>query len=104
MIEPTFTYRLVKTTYRNQIEYEDGPGSLQNIVSDSSSHIIRVWKNMGEDFGSWILEEGLPGLPRSESLGWVEYSYKLERRPTNSYEHWRLVGFLNPEAYDEYDE
>jgi len=104
MSELTFTYRLTQVTYRNRIEYEDGPGSLQNVVSDSSSHVIRVWENQGEVFGTWLLEDGVPGLSRGTPDGWIEYSYKLERCLTGDENKWKLVGFLEPQEGDDYDE
>lgn len=95
--EQTVKVRLTKTSYSNRLEWEDGPGSLQNVVSDSS--------NYRYDLGNMALEEA-KGLSRSdveEALGiefeedsddgFEEYSYKLEYLDPATGK-WRLVDFL----------
>ena len=104
-----YDYRLIQSTYRQRIEYEDGPGSLQNIVSDVSHRVLYKWKNESEDFGKVLLKEGLSGLPRNSSDGRYDYNHKLERRLTGATSEWEYVGFINArkshdDDYDEYEE
>src|SRR3989344_3461512 len=53
----TFSFRLIKYTYRNRIQYDDGPGSFRHIVADESSHVRWERHNLPESFGTSQLEE-----------------------------------------------
>jgi hypothetical protein len=98
-----FDYQLVEHYYRNRMEWEDGPGSLQNIVSDEHIRVIRTWDNRDEDFGNRLIQSGLSGLECDSDDGWEQYSYYLKRRPIAGGE-WRLVGFVEakPDSDHEY--
>src|SRR3989338_10009647 len=89
----SFDYQLVEHYYRNRTEWEDGPGSLQNITSDKRTRVVRTWEKRDEDFGCRLIKSGLTGLQRDSDDGWEQYSYYLERRPIAGGE-WRLVGFV----------
>lgn len=90
--------RLVETFYQNRIEWEDGPGSCQNIVSDSSTR--------RRDLGSMTVAEArILGKSNVEEIlgtyfeedsadGFEEYSYMLEYLDPTT-ETWHLVGFLH---------
>lgn len=76
-----FRIRLVTTEYRNSLEREDGPGSLQNVVSSSSSSSRTVGemtlasaksltKANLECMGFYFYEDS--------DDGFEEYGYKLE--------------------------
>ena len=94
---PTIQIRLTEISYTNRLEWEDGPGSLQNVVSDSSKRRY--------DLGSMTMEEA-NALTRSEveeevgidfevdsADGFEEYSYRLERLdPATG--HWHFVKTL----------
>lgn len=88
-----FEYRLVEHSYHNVIEWEEGPGSMQNIVSDKDSRVVRTWKNRDEDFGNQLTASGLPGLQCDSDDGRDEYRYYLERRPIIGGE-WQFVGIV----------
>lgn len=99
-----FDYRLIQATYRNRIEYEDGPGSLQNIVSDVSERVLYTWNNESENFGKELLKDGLSGLPRGSVDGFYDYNHKLERRPSgDDTGEWKYVGFVKPARWDDDD-
>ncbi len=92
---PRFEYRLVRLTYMNRIEYEDGPGSLMNIVSDEPRwSTIRTWPDEDEQFGERLVKEGVPfSLSDSAEGGRIDYSYELQRRADVSAE-WEYVGHV----------
>ena len=86
--------RLVITTYLNHLEWEDGPGSLQNVVSDASSQY--------QSLGTMTMAEA-EALTRNDldeiynvyfeedsADGFEEYSYKLEYFDNTTLK-WRLV-------------
>src|SRR5580704_10753485 len=78
----TVEVRLVTTHYHNRLEWEDGPGSLQNVVSDARSTSERLGKmslaqaeamtksKLDDEFGI-ILDE-------DSGDGFEEFSFKLE--------------------------
>ena len=70
-----FKYRIVKTTYRSRTEWEDGPGSLTNIVSDieESFYVCGPYKEPRSK-NEW-------GTVRSkcEYSSWISYTSKVER-------------------------
>lgn len=94
-----FDYQLVEHYYRNRIEWEDGPGSLQNVVSDERIRVIRTWENRDEDFGRQLITDGFSGLRCNSPDGWHEYSYRLQRRSAEGGE-WALVDFISPPEPD----
>jgi hypothetical protein len=93
-----FTYRLVEVATWQSVEWENGPGSLQNVVSDSSGSILRQWHDMPDDYGVSLLsevKEDFPHLFRDFSFdGETEYEYQLERSPTGDNHAWKFVGFV----------
>jgi hypothetical protein len=101
-----FDYRLLAITYRNRVEYEDGPGSLKNIVSDVSQRVFRFWEDADENFGTRFLNntyvEDL-SLETDSDDGWYQYSYRLERKAKEDSE-WKFVGFLDKHRYREEEE
>jgi hypothetical protein len=89
--------RLVTTYYHNRLEWEDGPGSLRNVVSGTS--------NEYEDLDEMTLAEA-ESLTKSDletdyyiefeedsADGWDEYSYKLEYLDPATGK-WRLAKVL----------
>lgn len=88
-----FQYRLVQKHYRNSIQWEDGPGSLQNVVSKVRTRVVRSWDRRDEEFARSIIKSGLTGLELDSDDGWDEYSYHLERRATST-ESWKYVGHV----------
>lgn len=82
--ETIFKYRLIETTYKQRIEWEDGPGTLRNIVSDVSERIVKIWLG-NKNISRYIY----PNQPD----GWVDYSYHVERKAKGAYawEHDRFV-------------
>lgn len=97
-----FDYQLVEHYYRNRTEWEDGPGSLKNIVSDKRTRVVRTWGKRSEDFGHQLIQTGLTGLNRDSDDGRDQYAYYLERRPVAGGE-WRLVGFVEAKPDPDYD-
>ncbi|MBP7741341.1 MAG: hypothetical protein KA104_01450 [Candidatus Pacebacteria bacterium] len=74
--ETIFKYRLIETTYRQRVEWEDGPGSLRNIVSDVSERIVAIWVGY-KNIARFIY----PNQPD----GWEDYSYHIERKAKGAY-------------------
>lgn len=95
--ETIFKYRLIETTYRQRIEWEDGPGSLRNIVSDVSERIVKIWIGH-KDISRFIYP--------NQSDGWEDYSYRIERKAKGAYawEHDRFVdkGTEGRKVYHDY--
>jgi hypothetical protein len=83
-LDTVFKYRLIETTYRQRIEWEDGPGTLRNIVSDVSERIVKIWVG-NKNISRFIY----PNQPD----GWEDYSYRIERKAKGAYawEHDRFV-------------
>lgn len=100
-----FDYRVVETTYRNRIENEDGPGSLENIVSDTSTRVMWERKSEAEDFRDYLRTTGVSGEEGSAD-GFIEYSYTLERRPAGTSNEWKFSAHLKVKRQDDdwYDE
>lgn len=97
-------YRIVKTTYRNSIELEDGPGSLRNIVARKSEKVIWSYQYPEKDCDSFekeIRKDGFHMIPLvdDESDGWVQYSYELQKKTEGSTE-WKYVQFINANCRD----
>lgn len=97
-----FDYRLTETIYTNRVEWEDGPGSLQNIVADKSApRVMCEWQKKDEAFGKNLMRFHMLDLPDDSPDGHVEYSHMLERRPSGMAEGaWNFVGFLYPREDD----
>ena len=103
----TFSFRLIKYTYRNRIQYDDGPGSFRHIVADESSHVRWERHNLPESFGTSLLEHGITGEVDSPD-GWHEYRYVVERQATGT-DEWKYVGDIRKDKvrdinapYDDY--
>lgn len=98
-----FEYRLVEHHYRNKVQWEDGPGSLQNIVSNVRTRVVRTWEKRSEDFARNLLASGLTGLEPDSDDGRDEYSYYLERRSVST-EDWKFIGIVKakPDPDDRY--
>lgn len=94
---PTVEVRLTETSYSNRLEWEDGPGSLRNVVSDSTRHRY--------DLGSMTLDEAnaFTKSDAEEELGiyfqedsadgFEEYNYKLEYRDSAT-NQWHYIKTL----------
>lgn len=112
MTTETFDYRLIEKEYKNRIENEDGPGSLQNIVSDTRTRVVEKWYQEDSSFGDSVLAGNVYGLRLEEDSadGYYEFAYFLERKRCDE-EEWRYVGHLDREqikrsewdAYTDYD-
>ena len=90
--EQIFEYRLVRITYVNRIEYEDGPGSLRNIVSDEYKYVIDEWTG-NDAFGKELVEDGYWVNRPIEYDDYSETSYRLERRASSA-SPWKYFGYL----------
>lgn len=107
---PSYEYRLVRLTYVNRLEYEDGPGSLTNVVSgEPQKRTLRIWHDRDENFGKGLVAHGFKSyaLISSSEDGWIEYSYRLERRLENSADaEWEYVASIpsNCAPEEEHDE
>jgi len=95
---PTHQVRLIKTSYSNRLEWEDGPGSLRNVVSDSSKRRYDLGSMTLEEantFSRSDVEEELGIYFEEDSAdGFEEYSYKLEYLDPAT-NQWRLIKFLH---------
>src|SRR5688572_18886948 len=95
--EPRVKVRLTTTYYSNRLEWEDGPGSLRNVVSDTSNdyeYLDRMTLAEAESLTRADLEEGyLVYFQEDSADGWEEFSYKLEYFDPAT-RKWRLVKVL----------
>lgn len=92
----SFAIRLVTSRYISHIEWEDGPGSLQNVVSDKRSWSQRLGtmtveaaqaltkSDLEHEYGCYFEEDSADGIE--------EYSFKLEYLDPSG--AWRLVKIL----------
>ena len=84
-----FDYQLIEITYSSpRIVWEDGHGSLPNIVSDEWERLIATWSNQTEEFGDNLVKDGDPRL-----ILWPHRNYTLQRK-TQGEEEWEYVGRL----------
>ncbi len=94
--------RLVRNTYVDRVEYEDGPGSLQNVVQDVSRKVTKEW-NVPDDTSSEVLifsiKHYIPNIYEFDDPR-IEESYTLERRKDDSSE-WEYVHTFHPKFVDE---
>ena len=95
--EATYKIRLVTTHYSNRLEWEDGPGSLQNVVSDASHEyrsLDRLTLAEAEALTKSDIEDGYGYYLENDSHGgFEEFSHKLEYLDTENGK-WRLVKVL----------
>ena len=90
-------YRLIETEYRNRIEYEDGPGSLQNIVSDESRRLVgegTIREGASKEEMTSRVQHLIPYQGQDYGLGMYDYSYTLEAREKGATE-WEYVDTLH---------
>ncbi|MDB5266409.1 MAG: hypothetical protein JWN89_224 [Parcubacteria group bacterium] len=101
-------YRLIETEYRNRIEYEDGPGSLQNIVSDKRERILDrgTWSDESstEDLIRYCVEYCIPHRRLEGPVGMYEYNYFLEYRKSSAVEWEYLASIYDVELDFEDDD
>lgn len=90
-----FRYRLIQTTYKQRMEWEDGPGSLRNIVSDVSERVVAHWIGY-IDLGRYIYSD--------DPDGWCDFSYRIERKAKGAvaWEYHRHVDKAKYERRDRY--
>ncbi len=89
-------YRLTRRTYRNRIEHEDGPGSLQNIVQDETRSRFREWSEPDGTSKEDVTRRAQRMIPYLEYEDtWVEETYWLESQKDDSSE-WQFVTVLYP--------
>lgn len=94
-----FEYRLVKDTYRAKLVYDDGPGSMRDVVHVKiGSAVISEWGYADEEFGERLLQLGDGGLrlEREPADGSYAFSYRLERRVSG--DEWEYVGHLHADV------
>ena len=104
-------YRLVKKTYMSRVEFEDGPGSLQNIVADVYNQVVKTWSEPAgrpKDVVIRYAKHFVPGVYEDEDPR-IEYSYWLEYK--NADGEWMHVTSIEPRViklghddYEDYDE
>jgi hypothetical protein len=100
-------YRLIEITYKNRIEWEDGPGSLQNIVSDVIQKKVLVTWSKERPTVRKPDADGYYFFPRSyfddDPTGWYEFGYRVECRADDTSE-WQFEGLARPLARDDSEE
>ncbi len=97
-----FNYRLTEKIYENRIENEDGPGSLENIMTRvSECRVINIWSDKSVYFGKHLMKSHSLDLPEDSADGRIEYSYTLERRACGDSGEWFFLGFLYPNNVEE---
>ena len=95
-------YRLTKNTYVARVEWEDGPGSLQNVVEDVTRRVVkeRSGKDGTEEKSEIRYAQAyVPHLYEFDDPR-IEESYTLERHNDGSSE-WEYVETFHPKFVDE---
>jgi hypothetical protein len=94
-------WKLTQRTYGRRVEWEDGHGSLQNIVEDMSMGRPRVWHEPDEKPKDRVLRGAQARIPRIEYEDtWNEEVYWLECRKDDS-SKWEFVDVLRPKLEDD---
>lgn len=100
-------YRLVKYTYVSRLEWEDGPGSLENVVEDRTDRVVKEWTRPDDESTQVAIRYAEHFIPCRYDLEdpRIEESYMLERRKDSSSE-WEYVDYFLPkfveEGFDDY--
>ncbi|MFC1721932.1 hypothetical protein ACFL0Z_03390 [Patescibacteria group bacterium] len=102
-----FDYRLVEEEHRESIEVKNEPVDLDDTVTyDTTISVMINWPNRNEFFGQKLLERGVFNfpMPSTSHAGWINYSYRLERKPVDG-DEWELVGYIcsNCDYTDEFE-
>lgn len=100
-------YRLIETEYKNRIEYEDGPGSLKNIVSDKKKRIldrgVQSHESSTEDLIRYCVAYCIPHRRLKGPVGMYEYSYILEYRK-GGVDEWEYLASIDDVELDLWDD
>ncbi len=99
MTQNTFKYRQTKTTYRHRLQSEDGPGSLTNVVSDTTDESYEFEL----DYLLSIEKDFERGIKVFTQGGWIGYTYMLEIFNKET-QKWKLVGFIPTWEDSNYDD
>ena len=102
-------YKLTKNIYVSRIEWEDGPGSLENVVEDVTRRVMKEWSMADGTPEKSVIRYAEHYIPKRYDFDdpRIEESYILERRKDDSSE-WEYVEFFLPkfvgEDYDDYQD
>ena len=90
-----FAYRIIETTYRNYIVYDEGPGSATSVDAATSKRILHEWRSAPESLAAEIRTEGYSFLHMQSSSpdGRYDYSYTLERAEVGTTQ-WKYHGHV----------
>ncbi len=87
-------YRLIRKSYINSIENEDGPGSLRNCVQrDGGTETLWSGELDTEPDSKWFYEVGIEIGDDDDDYGYAEYRYILEELKDGE---WAYCADLSP--------
>jgi len=90
-----FSYRIIETTYKNYIAYDEGPGSATSVDATTSKRVLEKHSKAPESWAKSLLQEGDYHLQMQSSSadGRYDYSYTLERADIGA-TNWRYQGHI----------
>jgi hypothetical protein len=94
-----FRFRIIETTYRNYLAYDEESGSATSVESISSTQVLREWSTT-ESWAKEIIEKGDPWLRRQSSSqdGRYDFSYTLEKTEVGKSD-WKYYGHIPQYAH-----
>ena len=88
-------YRLVEHAYDGHMEYEEGPGSLSDLVQDKTSRVVKTGEANSleaiKDLPAWLFEDHLEESPQDQLE--TQYSYELQAHVDGK---WKYVKHVSP--------
>jgi len=93
--EPIFKFRIIETTYKNYIVYDEGPGSATSVESTTSSRVLKECPKAPESWAKQLIAEGDPHLRMQSGSadGRYDFSYTLERAEVDT-ANWKYYGHI----------
>lgn len=90
-----FAYRIIETTYKNYIAYDEGPGSATSVDAKTSKRVLEEHPKAPESWAKSLLEEGDYHLHMQSGSadGRYDYSYTLERAEIGT-TNWKYQGHI----------
>lgn len=90
-----FRFRIIETTYRNSIVYDEGPGSATSVEATTSSRVLQEWPTAHESWAKELIDKGDPHLRMQSSSrdGRYDFSYRLERAEVGKTD-WKYYGHI----------
>lgn len=92
--EKIFRFRIIETTYRNYIAYDEGPGSATSVESTTSTQVLRECPAT-ETWAKELIDKGDPHLRMQSGSrdGRYDFSYTLEQAEVDKTD-WKYCGHI----------